>query len=109
MSMTTAQSTTKRKIQSALRRWKGGLDAELLPLFRDFVKETVERLRGPFLAHYPPKQILQHLEEAFLFALERSGDAPKVQLVERSNKGICLLYTSPSPRDLSTSRMPSSA
>ena len=26
-----------------------------------------------------------------------------------SNKGICLLYTSPSPRDLSTSRMPSSA
>ena len=25
------------------------------------------------------------------------------------DKGICLLYTSPSPRDLSTSRMPSSA
>ena len=24
-------------------------------------------------------------------------------------RGICLLYTSPSPRDLSTSRMPSSA
>ena len=25
------------------------------------------------------------------------------------SKGTCLLYTSPSPRDLSTSRMPSSA
>ena len=25
------------------------------------------------------------------------------------NEGACLLYTSPSPRDLSTSRMPSSA
>ena len=25
------------------------------------------------------------------------------------NLGFCLLYTSPSPRDLSTSRMPSSA
>ena len=25
------------------------------------------------------------------------------------NKNVCLLYTSPSPRDLSTSRMPSSA
>ena len=25
------------------------------------------------------------------------------------NSGVCLLYTSPSPRDLSTSRMPSSA
>ena len=27
----------------------------------------------------------------------------------REQSGICLLYTSPSPRDLSTSRMPSSA
>ena len=26
-----------------------------------------------------------------------------------ANSGVCLLYTSPSPRDLSTSRMPSSA
>ena len=26
-----------------------------------------------------------------------------------SRHGVCLLYTSPSPRDLSTSRMPSSA
>ena len=29
--------------------------------------------------------------------------------VEADEPGICLLYTSPSPRDLSTSRMPSSA
>ena len=28
---------------------------------------------------------------------------------KRINPNICLLYTSPSPRDLSTSRMPSSA
>ena len=28
---------------------------------------------------------------------------------EVTDKSICLLYTSPSPRDLSTSRMPSSA
>ena len=34
----------------------------------------------------------------------------KVQLFERHARGLtCLLYTSPSPRDLSTSRMPSSA
>ena len=31
------------------------------------------------------------------------------QWVPPSNPGACLLYTSPSPRDLSTSRMPSSA
>ena len=29
--------------------------------------------------------------------------------IKMSNKDACLLYTSPSPRDLSTSRMPSSA
>ena len=28
---------------------------------------------------------------------------------EATSRGFCLLYTSPSPRDLSTSRMPSSA
>ncbi len=32
----------------------------------------------------------------------------RVRLTERG-KRVCLLYTSPSPRDLSTSRMPSSA
>ena len=30
-------------------------------------------------------------------------------LLDKMRKEICLLYTSPSPRDLSTSRMPSSA
>ena len=37
-------------------------------------------------------------------AILRSWDIPKFV-----NKGICLLYTSPSPRDQLTSRMPSSA
>ena len=35
---------------------------------------------------------------------------PETDLVETEDEYIiCLLYTSPSPRDLSTSRMPSSA
>ena len=32
-----------------------------------------------------------------------------ISLAHEGHLGICLLYTSPSPRDLSTSRMPSSA
>ena len=32
-----------------------------------------------------------------------------VQAMARQPEAACLLYTSPSPRDLSTSRMPSSA
>ena len=48
----------------------------------------------------------------------RSGlEAPQIQIgieigrqmLEGDNVEVCLLYTSPSPRDLSTSRMPSSA
>ena len=32
-----------------------------------------------------------------------------IQLEHKRERNVCLLYTSPSPRDLSTSRMPSSA
>ena len=40
------------------------------------------------------------------------GQDKKIVIAEKANidrSGACLLYTSPSPRDLSTSRMPSSA
>ena len=30
-------------------------------------------------------------------------------IIDKAGQSVCLLYTSPSPRDLSTSRMPSSA
>ena len=39
-------------------------------------------------------------------AIERAGHLRRIAAKLREN---CLLYTSPSPRDLSTSRMPSSA
>ena len=41
------------------------------------------------------------------FAVERAGRNDLVSFFEGTT--ACLLYTSPSPRDLSTSRMPSSA
>ena len=37
------------------------------------------------------------------------ADVPSVGVVHATRLAACLLYTSPSPRDLSTSRMPSSA
>ena len=37
------------------------------------------------------------------------GDDDDSELAEVIQSKLCLLYTSPSPRDLSTSRMPSSA
>ena len=44
-----------------------------------------------------------------LFALLRRGDHFVTSSYLFGNTNSCLLYTSPSPRDLSTSRMPSSA
>ena len=41
-------------------------------------------------------------------AVARYYSAPKL-IHWKAERGICLLYTSPSPRDLSTYRMPSSA
>ena len=45
-------------------------------------------------------------------SFEQMPEGAKVQLefdTSYANFKVCLLYTSPSPRDLSTSRMPSSA
>ena len=37
------------------------------------------------------------------------GETPGIFMMVVPAENVCLLYTSPSPRDLSTSRMPSSA
>ena len=60
-----------------------------------------------------------HVNKLHQYVFEVAGAATKVQVKEAVEKlfkvsvasvnTICLLYTSPSPRDLSTSRMPSSA
>ena len=48
------------------------------------------------------KELLEQIETG------KNVDAG-VQYKMRTDVYVCLLYTSPSPRDLSTSRMPSSA
>ena len=63
------------------------------------------------------KKDLENLSEQELAELKDSIDEAieskkyKKSYANTNTKGIaiCLLYTSPSPRDLSTSRMPSSA
>jgi len=75
-----------------------GLETRLLPL--EMIKD--------------PKLVKKTLKEA---GVENAGSYSTMKLQDvdwASQSGtpvlwVCLLYTSPSPRDLSTSRMPSSA
>ena len=82
--------------------------------------ERLARLESRMLTGYPAAERLMtridSLEtaqrtlrgELERVAYERDGLKGEVMQL-RTEPQICLLYTSPSPRDLSTSRMPSSA
>ena len=60
---------------------------------------------GPFI-HTDINDIMRQVPGVYVRPEEGYGFFPNISL-----RGVdpCLLYTSPSPRDLSTSRMPSSA
>ena len=56
------------------------------------------------------EEMLMLVEEEIKDLLEKYDFDKDTPIVQASSQGaFCLLYTSPSPRDLSTSRMPSSA
>ena len=67
----------------------------------DYESILAER-KAALIALYP------EAEQADIAALLELESEPLTKLCEE-NAYRCLLYTSPSPRDLSTSRMPSSA
>ena len=59
---------------------------------------------------YPSLNIQPNQEQANIVIIPRGFALTRaVTLLGNINPNTCLLYTSPSPRDLSTSRMPSSA
>ena len=58
----------------------------------------------------PPDPDAELRRDPLLRASNYAETAPaQFQVTLETSAGTCLLYTSPSPRDLSTSRMPSSA
>ena len=89
--------------QAALEQLLERVDGLLLSGGDDFATERLGL--GPAHPRATPTPIEK---QDFDFALARAAlarDVPTLGICY----GICLLYTSPSPRDLSTSRMPSSA
>ena len=95
MSVTTAASSARRRIRSSLGRWNGSLESSDQPLFREFVKHTLGRLRGPFLARHRPREVLSYLEEAFKFALVRPKDEARVEVQPGPEKGLVVLTCMP--------------
>ena len=69
------------------------------PMKVHYIVKVGDTLSSIFSAWHLPYQTLQHILEADLVSLKLDTIKP----------GDCLLYTSPSPRDLDLSRMPSSA
>ena len=91
MSVTPTVASTKNQIRSSLPHWRGALDEGHLALFRAFVEDALSRLKGPFLAHHHPKQVLQHLETSFRFALDRPSESVNVDIRTGPAKGLVVL------------------
>ena len=70
-------------------------------------RELFRSLMNDLDVPVPESDIVHTVEQAFAFK-EQVG-YPLIVRPAFTMGGTCLLYTSPSPRDLSTSRMPSSA
>ena len=77
-----------------------------------------EKPDGDFPNHHPDPTVEENLKDLQKAVLEKKamvgigfdGDADRIAIVdEKANSLFCLLYTSPSPRDATLSRMPSSA
>ena len=57
-------------------------------------------------------EIKNEITQKISYSISKGNRVPSIKIILVGDHGpskICLLYTSPSPRDLSTSRMPSSA
>ena len=83
-------------------------------LLKDIIKEVVD------IVTLPVKEVAKRVKEAGAEVADKIRETVETafakgfefffpEFLERLKVEICLLYTSPSPRDLSTSRMPSSA
>ena len=69
----------------------------------------VEGPKGKMSQTLPPGIRVEEADGELRAIPEREGDSSLGKFHGLGRSLVCLLYTSPSPRDLSTSRMPSSA
>ena len=108
-----------RRLNQLIERFAGGDDAALGALGDNFTKQAAtptETLTQLFVADYSKtSQELVTLRATFTDEWWQVSDAKnrlaslRVHILSHLHTKACLLYTSPSPRDRTRSRMPSSA
>ena len=82
----------------------------------EYSRKVLPFIRVEYFTDYTEKVVFEEICK-FIFKYNKLPNEEilrvevdnRTDLNESTYKEVCLLYTSPSPRDLSTSRMPSSA
>ena len=88
---------------------KFGMGPEKVIEIQALAGDSVDNIPGvPGIGVKTAVVLLEHFGDLETL-LQRCDEIPQKGRREKMMANICLLYTSPSPRDLSTSRMPSSA
>ena len=97
------------------RSWEARMDDRFDPRGEVIVTDETTRFTQDFLPSRQQRQFVMHQPSSFsgrlLINRLQDGEPNVVEIDNQFDREVtdCLLYTSPSPRDLSTSRMPSSA
>ena len=107
--------TTDPRVVSEARRLKAITFEEMLEL-ASLGSKVLQTRSVEFAGNYRvPTRVLSSLTDPMLDIVEEANSGTLISFEEDTNmeqaviSGICLLYTSPSPRDATLSRMPSSA
>ena len=82
---------------------------DILNTFEDLVKHLFQKVKNIKLDKFPVMTYDDAVQKYGTDKPDLRYDMKFVELNDAAKNRDCLLYTSPSPRDLSTSRMPSSA
>ena len=127
---TTDSSTAITNVTTITETWAAAKSSEILKELnfetakqrKDYIIEMVKEFQSPWFRYFISFNPAQYIEKLHCKVLALNGDKD-IQVISRQNlPGIetslkksrskvydCLLYTSPSPRDRTRSRMPSSA
>ena len=106
-------NSVRAKLEARLEERKAELEAAALEkrLAEEAVDVTIPGKPVEMGHQHPMNKVLQEVKEIFIGMGYTIVDGPEIEEASYNftRLNICLLYTSPSPRDRTRSRMPSSA